>query len=83
MSDTIEILMFLPECTDQWTNCTELEAHVCQIDSDIARIYCYKTCSNCTATIVTTTQKSVATHSNSCLTIIYCVLFFATVKLMA
>ncbi|KAL3986413.1 hypothetical protein ACH3XW_42650 [Acanthocheilonema viteae] len=70
------------ECSDQWTNCTKVEADVCQSDSDVARIFCFKTCSNCTASTSTTIQPNVATHFDSLLTVIYCTLFVATMKFM-
>ncbi|EFO18853.2 hypothetical protein LOAG_09642 [Loa loa] len=69
------------ECSDQWTNCTKFDNSICQIDSNIARIYCYKTCTNCTTTIISTTIKpNVATYYNHWFTIIHCIIHFITMK---
>uniref|UniRef100_A0AAF5Q6W9 ShKT domain-containing protein n=1 Tax=Wuchereria bancrofti TaxID=6293 RepID=A0AAF5Q6W9_WUCBA len=69
------------ECSDQWTNCTKLKkVDECEKNLNIAKIYCSKTCSNCTAIISSTTKPNIATQTNSWITIISCVLIFATIK---
>ncbi|VDN93587.1 unnamed protein product [Brugia pahangi] len=71
------------ECSDRWINCTKLKkVDACKKNSNIAKIYCYKTCSNCTAIISPTTKPNIATQTNSLLTIISCILIFATMKLI-
>ncbi|VIO99083.1 Uncharacterized protein BM_BM816 [Brugia malayi] len=71
------------ECSDRWINCTKLKkVDACKKNSNIAKIYCYKTCSNCTAIISPTTKPNIATQTNSLLTIISCILIFATMKII-
>uniref|UniRef100_A0A1I8EPR5 ShKT domain-containing protein n=1 Tax=Wuchereria bancrofti TaxID=6293 RepID=A0A1I8EPR5_WUCBA len=61
------------ECSDQWTNCTKLKkVDECEKNLNIAKIYCSKTCSNCTAIISSTTKPNIATQTNSWITIISC-----------